>query len=866
MWKVKSPGGCLVFTVRLDGEGKISYSIEKHGNPVVDSAAMGISTSIADFTGGLVYEGQEELTVIDETYSIPVGKKAVYENKANETVLIFTKAESRLRLRLRAYDEGAAFRYEIPLGEGAVSGGKTGLSQEPFYVNYETTTFSFPESFDKLWLQDWVASYEGVYNETAWGIAHNGRHYGMPSLIHSTEQGIWVMINEANVLNKNGAYCISHLQGTSGRKLSLDFAPEEGGAPIPSILPLDSPWRYVLVADDLNEVVNATLNYNLNPPSVIEDTSWIKPGRALWAWWSTDFGAQLLSEAKNYVDFAQAMGFEAVLVDAGWDYTWIKEFCDYAHARGISPWLWSAMQYIDTPETAQKFLPLWKSYGIDGIKIDFYQNDSAHTASCYYLNAEIMREQKLMINFHGSTKPMGEGRTWPHLMTCEGIMGLEHYKWSDLPHAKHNCTVPFIRNAAGPMDYTPTGFSNHNRNTTMAHQMALAAVFESGIQHYGASMYHLEAWEGTAFLRRLSAKYDGVRVLAGFPGGYAAILRWVNATEEWVAGCITNQSRALPFQFDFLPEGEFEAEIFGDTDMGNEITYEKITVRADTRIVLNLPEHGGAGVYVARKIKPLTLESQSGYMSNKRVTVAAGAMRLLHGSERLIFSETKAGLLLSGGASFSVDSLPEQKRYTLRFFYSAEEPCELLVSNGKTQVSVILPGNVARGVYTTGETAMLLDAGLSRLTVQKRYGAAPVLQQIAIIDNDPPESLVAKAEEAILSGGAELILRDDGSYQAAGVGQGGELLFDALPVNTPGRYILSIRYFAGVEGKALVAVNGGQPVSAGLGGLGGWIGTKRGEYLAREILVDLPQGFNSVRIFNEEEALPYIHSIAVTPL
>ena len=852
MWQVKSPNGSLIFTITPDEQGQLFYMVEKHGKLILERSAMGISTSLEDFTNGLTWE-QLETAVISETYSIPAGKKAVYENKANETALTFIKNGIKIVLRLRAYDDGAAFRYEIP------------TQGEAFFINYETTDFRFPESFDKLWLQDWVSSYEGPYNATTWGISHDGRRYGMPSLIHSPKQGIWVMINEANVLNKNGAYCISHLQGTPGNALQLCFAPEEGGAPVPSTLPFHSPWRYVLAADNLNEVVNATMNYNLNPPSVIEDTSWIKPTRALWAWWSTDFGAQLLSEAMQYVDFAQAMGFEAVLLDAGWDYTWIKEFCDYAHARGISPWLWSAMQYINTPETAQKYLPLWKSYGIDGIKIDFYQNDSAHTASCYHLNAEIMREQKLMINFHGSTKPMGEGRTWPHLMTCEGILGLEHYKWSDQPDAEHNCTVPFIRNAAGPMDYTPTGFSNRNRNTTMAHQMALAAVFESGIQHYGASMYHLEAWEGTAFLRRLKAKYDGVKVLSGYPGGYAALLRWVEKTKEWVVGCITNQSRALTVRFDFLPEGEFEAEIFGDTDMGYDITYEKIKVNKDSQIILNMPEHGGAGIYVAKTIAPLTLDTESGYMSNKRVNITAEEMRLLHGSERLMLSETKSAVLLSGGAAFIVDTLPEQKRYTLRCFYSSEKPCELLFSDGKTSVKMSLPGNVAQGVYTTGETAMVLGAGRSRLMVRKIYGDAPVIQKIVIIDNAPPDTLVLAADEAIISGGAELILQENGTYMAASVGLGGEMLYDLVPITAASRYILRINYFAGIEGTAWVSINDGEPIRAGLGGMGGWIGTRRGEHLAREILTELPEGWNTIRIFNSEAALPYIDSISVTP-
>jgi alpha-glucosidase len=339
MWKVTSPSGKLSVALKQGTTGELCYNVEKHGHFVTEECSVGLMTGLGDFTQGFRFSHQQT-NEIRETYSIPVGKKELYVNNANELVLHFTKDDLPFVLRVRAYDEGMAFRYEIPLVGEALS------------VQYETTDFRFPESFDKLWLQDWVASYEAPYNKTAWGIHHKGRHFGMPSLLYSQQTECWVMINEANVLNTNGSYCISHLKGTDERRLLLDFAPEEHGQPISSPLPFTSPWRLMVVEDSLNGIVNATLNYNLNPPSVIEDTSWIKPVRSLWAWWSSDRGAQLYSEAKQYVDYAAAMGFEAVVLDALWDESWIKEFCNYAHERNVSPWLWTAMQHIDTYEKA----------------------------------------------------------------------------------------------------------------------------------------------------------------------------------------------------------------------------------------------------------------------------------------------------------------------------------------------------------------------------------------------------------------------------------------------------------------------------------------------------------------------------------
>jgi alpha-glucosidase len=856
MWHFTSPDNSVAISVSLNGQGALSMVADKFGNPAAQ-IKLGLLSNLCDFTGGLEYE-REETNSIAETYSIPAGKKAVYENKANELALYFKKNAVQpgnscpLIVRFRAYDEGVAFRYEIP------------MDGEPILIHNETTDFQFSKDFDRLWLQDWVASYEAPYNRAEWGAAHDGRRYGMPALLRSSQRGLWVMINEANVLNLNGAYCISHLQGTPDRTLKLAFAPEERGGAIKSPLPFCSPWRYLLITDNLNDVITATLNYNLNPPPVIRDTSWIKPARALWAWWASDMGAQIFTEAAQYVDFAAAMGFEAVLMDAGWDYTWIKEFCDYARANGVSPWLWSAMQYIDTEEKARKYLPLWKSFGIDGVKIDFFENDSAYTASRYNMMADIMAEQKLMVNFHGAAKPMGEGRTWPHFITAEGVMGLEHYKWSGMPNAEHNCTLPFIRNAAGPMDYTPTGFSNKNRNTTMAHQMALAAVFESGSQHYAASIYQLEAWEGTGFLRRLKPKYDGVKLLAGYPGDYAAILRWVEKPGEWVIGCITNASRELHISLDFLPEGEFEAEIFGDTRMGYEITYEKRAVNKNSRVGLTMPEHGGAGIYIAEKIKPLASGADRGYLCDKRVTIPAEEMRLLQGSERLDF-ETKAAVLLNGGAAFTIDGLPASKRYTVRCFYSAETPCELELFDGKTVGRLYLPGNAARYVYATAETGMALGKGSCRMTARRVTGEAPIIAKIAVIDNDPPDTLALNAYDAAVSGGAELVQCPEGLRAAAGLGLGGELIFDPVIINADGRYIIRLNYLAGVSGEAQVSINNGEPIPANLAGLGGWSATQRGERLAREILAPLKKGRNTLRIFNAAAPLPFIYSLCVTP-
>lgn len=852
MWKLDSPEGRLKIVLRQKADGSLSYSVEKDGRPVLDESALGIAADIGEFTQGLVFEKQETDS-IRESYSLPAGKKARYHNNAEELSLYFRLGDIPFILRARAYDEGAALRYEIP-----ECGGKALL------VKYETTEFNFPRSYDKLWLQDWVNTYEGTYDLREWDGSLDGQDYGMPALFHSSAEGGWTLVGEANVLNTNGSYCSCHLKGGRGRKMRLAFAPEEKGRPIESPLPFRSPWRFVVSEDSLDALVNATLNYNLNPPAVIEDTSWIKPGRALWAWWEHENGAQLYTESRSYVDFAAAMGFEAVTLDCAWDASWLQDFCEYAHQRNVQVWLWTGMQRIDTFEKANRLIPLWAGWGVDGLKVDFFDSDSRHTMGQYNMIADLMIKHRLMINFHGSTKPMGEGRTWPNFMTAEGILGLEHYKWSDLPDARHNCTVPFTRNALGPMDYTPTGFSNDNRNTTYAHQLALPVVFDSGVQHYSLSLCYLEAWDGTRFLRRTLPHYDGVRVLSGFPGDHAAILRW--AGEKWLIGVITVKKRTMVLKLDFLPEGEFEAEIFEDDRKGEMLETRRVRVGRNDVLELALLAGGGAGIYIAREIKEPEKGECHGYMSSRYTEYPASGAKPVRGSEPARYGEgdDRTGLLLIGGAEFGGCGVPADKRYTIRLFYSAQAPWELSLTDGQRTATAKLPASKGNKVFMTHELTMPLEKGESRLVLNRLSGAVPCISKMRIIDNDPPETVTIGAEMAILTKG-ELIKAETGEYEAAGLGNGAEMLFDNVYLPQGGKYILRIDYCAGENRDISIEANGAETVQTYLHSTGDWdfpIWDRPG---SKEVLIELREGKNTIRLYNDRGPMAHIRGIALSP-
>ncbi|WP_262315106.1 glycoside hydrolase family 97 catalytic domain-containing protein [Lacticaseibacillus parakribbianus] len=849
-WPLPSPDGHLVATINLDAQGQLTYALALDQTPLMTESPLGLVLTGADLTRDLTFAAGPTRSRVDERYALPAGKLAEYHSAGWAYVLRFAQGTQAFELEFRLANNGFAWRYRVPGATGATA------------VVREATAFNFAAGLTDVWLQDIVASYEGPYNHGHWGQARQGQRYNLPALVHGAETP-WLMVNEAGVLNLEQNYCISHVVGTAGAGLDLEFALEEKGRPVATTLPLETPWRYLLVAPTLDDVVRAHFNYDLNPASIIEDTSWIHPARTLWAWWSNDLGAQKFTEAKAYVDFAAANGFEAVLLDAGWDASWIQAFCAYAHAHHVQAWVWTAMQAIDTVESAEAHLPLWKRWGVDGVKIDFFENDSAHTAKQYKMMAEIAAREKLMVNFHGSTKPMGEGRTWPHFIAAEGIEGMEYYKWSSGPTAEHNCTVPFIRNAVGPMDYTPTGFINANRNTTMAHQAALAAVFESGCQDYAASIYNLLPWTGTRFLQRLAAKYDGMRLLAGEPGSHVAMLRWTK--DAYVIGVIVNERRDLTLDLSFLPEGEFEVELYQDDRFGDQIHVTTQKVTRDSKLLLRLLEHGGAGLYIARHVTPYAVKPTGRFMAAGQVTYPASSMTPLLGSVRSAVSDEdgRAVLQLNHTATIACPENFAAGSHRLRLTYAALEPITLTLGDGHTRQTVTLPPASHGGtVFAVHDVSFPLVGGPFNLTLTRQAGPAPLLSAVQIGHAVEPAPLTLDVASAALSGHAHLT--EATPAVLVGLDAKSSATFDPVFVADTGRYILAVNYYAAAGGTATVTVNGGQQVQAGLGGVGVWGATQVGELLTREVLVDLVAGANRIELTTAGQ-LPNLVNLTLQP-
>ncbi|MBP3646136.1 MAG: glycoside hydrolase family 97 catalytic domain-containing protein [Clostridia bacterium] len=777
-------------------------------------------------------ETLHDIRSISESYSLPAGKMETYHISACERLIDY----GDVALRVRADRQGVAFRYEI--------------SQNAACVCEEKTRICFDEAYETLYAQDLFSTYERPYEKRSWTDAHQQK-LGMPVLLRAAHG--WALVSEAELLS-SAAFCSCHLVGDEDRSLSIAFAPEENGQPIPIHTPFASPWRYITLCDNLNELVQSHFAFDLCERSQLEDSAWVRPARALWAWWEYENGAQLYTESRHYVDTAAEMGFEAVVLDCGWDANWVPTLCRYAHQKGVQLWLWTDRHRVDTPEKMERWLPMWASWGIDGLKIDFFENDSLETMKAYRMLLKRTAELRLMVNFHGATKPAGDGRTWPHLMTTEGIMGLEHYKWSDMPDAVHNCTVPFTRNVCGPMDYTPVGFTNANRNTTHAHQLALPVVFESGVTHYSLSVFLLEGWAGTNFLRRTKPKYDEVRVLAGHPGRDAAIMR--RSGEEYFIGAITAEKQQMNLKLDFLPEGTFEAEIYEDDEKDQMLSVRRQKVNADTTLCLPLKPCGGAAIAIARTL------SEPPAAVNQLQVIHAAECEPRGGSEPMRFVDGQTGMLLYGGMNFRLNAV-RTGWHTLRIYYTAV---------GRPRVSV--RGGGKEELHTLGEGKSWFDMRSFDLPVFLREGdnegsleradeAVAAISRMVVLNQNPLRWEIYGKEDAVLTGNAEWTQNVRGVWEAVGLGMGAEIRFEHIRAQKDGLHILSIRYCGGESRDISVQANSDEPIHTYLHSTSGWGFPTWTKAENKELLLHLHKGENCVRLFCDHGRMSHIVSVAV---
>ena len=352
------------------------------------------------------------------------------------------------------------------------------------------------------------------------------------------------------------------------------------------------PWRVFIISDDDRTFVESNLTFQLSKPQVIEKTDWIKPGRVAWDWYNAnniygvDFKSGLNTDTyKYYVDFAATNGIEYVILDEGWTKSTMEildfnpmidvpEIISYGKERGVELILWVLWKPLDA--NMIPILETYKSWGVAGIKVDFMQRNDQYMVNSYERIAEVCANLELLVDFHGSFKPSGLRRMYPNVINYEGVKGTENNKWSRDISPEHNVTIPFIRMAAGPMDYTPGSMVNTQDTNyaisferpmslgTRAHQVAMYVVYEAPLQMLceSPSRYHREQ-ETVDYIVQIPTTWEETMVLHGAMGDYIAVAR--RQGDQWFVGAMTDWSpRNLDIDFSFLPQGTYQMQVFKD--------------------------------------------------------------------------------------------------------------------------------------------------------------------------------------------------------------------------------------------------------------------------------------------------------------
>lgn len=624
-WDVQSPDGKVRIVVRAAGnDGGLQYRVE-HGSPearatVIGDSPLGLKLTDADFTGGLRFDSADGPRPVNEPYVMPHGKRRECRHRANALTLRFrNRSGAPIELDLRAGDDGAAFRYRLP-----------GSGDQKHTLAAEATGFAVPADA-RMWMHpyDKATTYSPAY-ETYFenGIAPDtasptGMGWAFPVLFRTADEKHWALITEANVgPNYFGGRLTGTAEGGVFRIRLPDPAEGHGYGAVEPIatLPWEMPWRVIILGDSPGAAVESTLVTDLSAPAPAADTSWVRPGRVAWSWWSDQPSPRDGGKQKRFIDFAAEMGWEYVLVDANWtiiDNGTIHDVIRHAKSKNVGVLLWynsggphnivteKPRDSLFFPEVRRFELKMLKEWGVKGIKVDFFQSDKPDIMALYHGILKDAAEAGIMINFHGCTLPRGWSRTYPHLMSMEAIRGEECYIFDDkYPDAApvQNTITPFTRNAVGPMDYTPVGLANNNHphKTSYAHELALTVLFESSWLHFAddPDVYRKLPEVPLQFLKEVPAAWDDTRFITGYPGREAVIARRHGQT--WYVAGVNGRNQPAELTLNLqkaLGSGDFTMTLIADGPSIQQLNTDARQVKGGEPLQVAMRPYGG---FVAR--------------------------------------------------------------------------------------------------------------------------------------------------------------------------------------------------------------------------------------------------------------------------
>ncbi len=633
--EVTSPDGRSEVSLDVDDEGRIFYRVLRDGRELIRKSMLGLQTREYDLEKGFeILDGRT--STFDEEWQQPWGENKSVRNHYNELAVTLGKDDGgRLTLRFRLFDDGLGLRYEweLPTGEIRVERELT-----EFDLAADGESWAIPANFD---------TYELDYRHMPLGKVSDAN----TPFTFKTTDGIYGSIHEAALYD----YPEMVLRRNERGVLAADLAPLPDG--VKAYVPnrFTTPWRTIQLGDRAVDLINSALILNLNEPSKIEDTSWIRPHKYVGVWWGMHLGTQTWTmgphhgatteNALRHIDFAAENNLGGVLFE-GWNRGWenwggsqsfdymkpypdfdVERIAEYAREKGIELWMHNETggnipEYESLMEQAMGTYAKW---GVHTLKTGYaggfkegYLHHSQYGVRHYQRVVECAARHHLMIDAHEPIKDTGIRRTWPNMMTREGARGMEWNAWSEGNSAVYLSTLPFVRLLGGPMDYTPgifdIDYSTANRigripwngdnskccvKTTLARQLANWVIIYSPLQMASDLIENYENHPAFRFFRDLDVDCDWSKALEGEIGEYIVVAR--RAKDRFFVGAGTDdRAREVKLKLDFLSPGvTYRALIYADDPASDDpesylIREQKLS--ADDVLEIRMAAHGGCAV------------------------------------------------------------------------------------------------------------------------------------------------------------------------------------------------------------------------------------------------------------------------------
>jgi alpha-glucosidase len=618
---VKSPDSFSKANIEI-GE-QISYSVLHQEKTVISESTIRFEFDQAAPIGKNLKVTRSSQKEINETWTPVLKRKSSIANHCNELTIEMQETifpHRKINLVFRAYNDGIAFR----------------------------TEFVGPDNNHNYVLTDEHVEFNFTADHTCWAANHGSyrspqeNEYFRRKISEITDQMViglpmtvkvadncYAAITEADIENYAGMYLKpGHSKTDFSVRSSLSPLPNQpdNGKRVKFKFPHKTPWRVIMLGTTPGQLVESEIVMNLNDPCAIADPSWIKPGMCAWDhWWSGE--VKMDNETiKKYIDLASEMGWPYQLIDWQWYGTFNKPEADitkvaaqldmsgilaYAKSKNVKCWVWLHSNDV-TNSDWEKACEIYKNWGIAGVKIDFMDRDDQEMVNWYDRIVKTAAKYQLMVDFHGAYKPDGYRRTYPNLVTREGVMGNEFNKWSLRITPEHLTTLPFTRMLAGPMDFTPGGFLNRTPEKfkngtpaqvlgTRAMQLAQFIIYDSPFMVACDHPDNYKGQDGVEFLKKVKTMWDDTRILNGQIGEYITTVR--RSGKEWFIGSMTNsEARTLDVKLDFLGEGKYKLIAFEDAPDAN-VNAEKAvrtskTVNKGDVITIKMAPGGGFAAWL----------------------------------------------------------------------------------------------------------------------------------------------------------------------------------------------------------------------------------------------------------------------------